>query len=474
MVPGTTNPRENVFCCGEGRTPHICGLLCKTMRTLFEEDLLRRWYPLVLDRECGGYFTNVTHDWKLPPEQEKMIVTQARHIWTTAKTAKFVQDGSRYEAYARHGLQFLRNFMWDQQYGGFFQIRSRQGGYSGCNGWREEKRTYGNAFAIFALAALYRLTNDPEVLEFAQEAFRWVEDHAHDSTYEGYFQFLTRQGEPFDRDSVYTSVASDRNELGYKDQNSSIHLLEAYTELYHVWQDPTLRKRLSSLLLLIRDTMVDDKGHLRLFFTRDWTPVSFRDASEETRAQNYGLDHVSFGHDYETAFLMLEASYALGIENDARTLSIARRMLEHAIMNGWDQHSGGFFDGGVYLQGSDQCAIVRPTKTWWGQAEALNALLIFSRIFPQDTGYWDLFEKEWDYTDRYILDHQNGDWFEGGLDQEPQFITGPKSHIWKCTYHTGRALMNCIALLSEDDHNDTGIAERKSAIEKMIAHWRRT
>jgi mannobiose 2-epimerase len=31
---------------------------------------------------------------------------------------------------------------------------------------------------------------------------------------------------------------------------------------------------------------------------------------QEIREKNYGLDHVSFGHDYETAFLMLEASIA--------------------------------------------------------------------------------------------------------------------------------------------------------------------
>ena len=448
--------------------------LSETMANHFEHDVLRKWYPLVLDTQCGGYLTNLEHDWALAPEQEKMIVTQARHIWTTSKAAGLVADGTPYEDFARHGLAFLKNSMWDDEYGGFYQIRSRDGGYSDVRGWREEKRTYGIAFAIFAIAALYRQTGDPEALALAQAAFRWVEEHAHDPTYGGYFQFLTRQGEPFDAQSQYRTVAADRNELGYKDQNSSIHLLEAYTELYLAWKDETLRKRLSALLTLIRDTMVGDKGYLNLFFTRDWTPVSFRNAPPETRALNYGLDHVSFGHDYETAFLMLEASHALDNENDARTLSIARRMIEHAILNGWDRQNGGFFDGGVYQDSSGLCTIVRNRKTWWGQAEGLNALLLFSRIFPHDTEYQELFEKQWAYIDRFVLDHEHGDWFEGGLDQEPELRTAPKSHIWKCTYHTARALMNCIALLSDETDMTSGLRERRKALQSFIAHWKRT
>jgi mannobiose 2-epimerase len=194
--------------------------------------------------------------------------------------------------------------------------------------------------------------------------------------------------------------------------------------------------------------------------------------SEATRSLNYSLDHVSFGHDYETAFLMLEASHALGIENDTRTLTVAKQMLDHAMENGWDRDLGGFFDGGYYLEGSDRCTIVKSTKTWWPQAEALNTLLIFSRIFPENARYREFFEKQWEYVDTYVLDHRNGDWYEGGLDKEPSCATAPKGHMWKCSYHTGRALMNCIALLSNETSGKSGIATRRSELEKLVEHWR--
>ena len=77
-----------------------------------------------------------------------------------------------------------------------------------------------------------------------------------------------------------TADVPSTSDLGYKDQNSSIHLLEALTELYQVWPDPLVKERLAELLYLVRDKITNSKGDLALFFQPDWTPVSFRDSSE--------------------------------------------------------------------------------------------------------------------------------------------------------------------------------------------------
>jgi mannobiose 2-epimerase len=442
------------------------------MFAALNDGLLKHWYPLVIDRECGGYYTNLAYDWAILPEQEKMVVTQARHIWTTSKVAGISEDAASYEAMARHGFRFLRDVMWDKRTGGFYQIRGRKGGVSAVGGWRDEKRTYGNAFVVYALAALYAQTHDQEVLDLAKRAFSWIEDHAHDPQYGGYFEFIAPDGKSFDRSSTYKTAAADANELGYKDQNSSIHLLEAYTELSRVWENPKVRKQLSNLLTLIRDTMVSDEGYLRLFFSSDWVPVSFRDAPEEERKANYGLDHVSFGHNCETAFLMLEASHALGLENDTRTPAIGKRMLDHALANGWDRTAGGFFEEGYYFAGEDRCTIIKNSKNWWSQAEGLNTLLLFSRIYPGN-GYEEYFARLWQYVKQYVLDAQYGDWFEAGMDTAPQFRTAPKSHIWKCTYHTVRALVNCIAFLSEEGEMNEGFKARRRELDSLVCHFTR-
>ncbi|MCL5021434.1 MAG: N-acylglucosamine 2-epimerase, partial [Bacteroidetes bacterium] len=83
-----------------------------------------------------------------------------------------------------------------------------------------------------------------------------------------------------------------------------------------------------------------------------------------------------------------------------------------------------------------------------------------------------------DYVKNSLLDYDHGDWFEGGLDKEPHFKTGPKGHIWKCNYHTGRAMMNCIKMLADDEFQpmkeNRGFRETKEETDKFIAHWQKT
>ena len=450
--------------------------ICTEMLEKLSDNLFNKWYPLTIDKEAGGYFTNLTYDLKIMPEQDKMIVTQARNMWSTAKAAEFF-DSMDFYNYSVHGFSFLKNKMWDNKYGGYFQIRNRFGDYSDVEGWGEEKRTYGNAFAVYGLAALYKLTSDEDVLNQIKKSFDWIERHSFDPIQQGYFQFLNRNGIPFGLQSEYKTKASDAFEVGFKDQNSSIHLLEAYTELYGIWKDEHVRKQLLGLLNLIRDIITHPKGYLRLFFEEDWTPISFRNSTKEIREANYRLDHVSFGHDYETAFLMLEASYVLGLENDIETLEKAKKMMDHAIENGWDNNNAGFFDEGYYFTENGKCEIIKDTKNWWAQAEGLHALLLFSRIFPNEEKYFDLFVRQWDYIKKYLIDETNGDWYWGSLEKEPFYKTEPKGSIWKCTYHNGRALMNCVKMLSDEDftlyQSNKNFRCIKEESDNFIGHWRK-
>lgn len=452
-------------------------IISEDMLNALKFNIINNWYPLVLDHEQGGYFTNIDKDWHITPEQEKMIVSQARHVWVLSKFSSFFGN-PEFINMALHGYEFLKKAMWDKNTGGFYQMRSREGGFSNAYRYREEKRTYGNAFGIYSLAALAAASKNDEVLDFAKTAFNWLETNAFDPELKGYFQFIGPDGKPFDRNSVYKTEAYDEVELGYKDQNSSIHLLEAYTELYSVWKDDKVKEKLTDLLELIRNVITTEKGHMNLFFENDWKPVSFRDAPKEVREANYRLDHVSFGHDYETAFLMLEASHTLGIENDVKTLTTGKKMVDHALANGFDNANGGFFDEGYYFAGDEKLTIIKNTKNWWAQAEGLNILLMMSLIFPEEQKYSECFYKQWKYVKTNLIDFEHGDWFEAGVDIEPQFKTGPKSHMWKCTYHTGRALMNCITMLIDETfplYTENGLFRGiKNSSDEFIEHWKKT
>ncbi|MGL6267714.1 MAG: AGE family epimerase/isomerase, partial [Chitinophagaceae bacterium] len=49
---------------------------------------LNSWYPVCIDSANGGYLSNLAYDFKPMENQDKMIVTQARHLWTTSVIAK--------------------------------------------------------------------------------------------------------------------------------------------------------------------------------------------------------------------------------------------------------------------------------------------------------------------------------------------------------------------------------------------------
>jgi mannobiose 2-epimerase len=404
------------------------------------------WYPLVIDSEQGGFFSDVNYKWELEGSQNKMIVTQSRHIWSVSNLLNqlpgFYPDKNLMLKAGAHGFRFLQEKMWDKEFGGFYDLVDRSG-----TPLKENnviiKRAYGNSFAIYALAAYYKCSGDSSALELAKKTFAWLDKNSFDPLYGGYFQFLSKQGVPFKKGFGNAPP---------KDQNSSIHLLEAFTELYSVWPDVKLKERLSALLHIIRDKITTDKGYMNLFFKQDWTPVSFKNSDEETRRENYEFDHVSFGHDVETAYLMLEASEVLGTENDSLTLRIAKKMVDHALNNGWDNENGGIFDGGYYFGNEKRAAIIKDTKEWWSQAEALNTFLMMADLFPEQKEYYkEKFLQQWEFIKESVIDKEYGGWYWGGLDKDPERKTFHKATIWKGNYHTSRSLINCIKRLSKNE-----------------------
>ena len=419
--------------------------IAAAMERSLEDDLLGKWYPQCIDTVYGGFMSTFTYQMKPTGSQDKMIVTQARHTWVNAKAALRYPDKPYYRKGAVIGFHFLADKMWDKQYGGFYTLVTQTGEIP--PGSDLSKTAYGNAFGIYALSAFYQLTGDTATLELVKKAFYWLEEHSHDPVHKGYFQHLQRDGTPIQRTKDIPVTA----ETGLKDQNSSIHLLEALTELYEIWNDALVRERLQEMLLLIRDQIITPRGNLTLFFRPDWTPVSLLDSSRTYILAHHNLDYVSFGHDVETAYLMLEASHVLGLQHDSTTLIIGKRLVDHALKNGWDNQVGGFYDEGFYFKGDSAITILKESKNWWAQAEGMNTLLLMSDYFPSDPHlYFEKFRKLWKYTDTYLIDHEYGDWYDEGLDKSPERRTALKGQIWKATYHNYRALSNCVDRLNQE------------------------
>jgi cellobiose epimerase len=154
--------------------PETRAKLASEIEKSIKTEMLNKWYPQAVDKESGGFLSTFTYDWKPTGPQDKMVVTQARHIWSNAKAAQLYPNETHYLSSAKHGVAFLRDKMWDKTNGGFYTLVDRQGnvktqggGYAGGS-----KNAYGNAFAIYGLSAYYQASGDTSALNLAKKTFR--------------------------------------------------------------------------------------------------------------------------------------------------------------------------------------------------------------------------------------------------------------------------------------------------------------
>jgi len=412
--------------------------------------ILEPWYPLVIDTVNGGYHSNFAYDWSREANSgTRALVQQARHVWATSLVHENYPKKNEYLDYASNGFRFLKDAMWDLEFGGFHAYCTQEG--LPVENSLNEKKVYGQAFAVYGLSKYYSVSRDPEALDLVKKTFLWLEDHVHDQEYGGYFENLRRNGSPVLEPDPTGGPNSSLN-AGIKDYNSSIHVMEALTELYQIWPDSLVRVRLEEMFHLIRDTFVHPDGYLQLFFEPDWTLVNRDPAVEGDEEGQWILDHYTYGHDVETAFLLLETAHVLGWGEEEKTRHIAKKLVDHSLASGWDSVNGGFFDAGV--DGENGIRIVNNHKSWWGLVEGMNALLLMHTLYPEDSQDYDaLFLEAWEHIDSYLIDKTYGGWYNAATDTYPETVNQPKSHIWKTTYHNVRGMVHCIHMLHELTNN---------------------
>src|ERR1700730_18482587 len=139
------------------------------MEKSIKTELLNKWYPQSVDTIYGGFLTTFTYDFKPTGPQDKFIVTQARHTWTTAKAAQLYPGIAYYIKCSKNGFLFLRDKMWDKTYGGFYNLVDRRG--NDKSNPKVPKDAYGNAFGIYALSAYYKVSRDTAALGLAKKTF---------------------------------------------------------------------------------------------------------------------------------------------------------------------------------------------------------------------------------------------------------------------------------------------------------------
>ncbi len=391
-----------------------------------KENIVAFWLPRCLDRTNGGYIINFGPAGEARGEGTRGIVTQARMVWLFARLARGGFSGAEWGRKelldaAELGYRLLLEKMWDHRNGGFYWEVDA----AGDRKIRPAKHMYGQSFALYALSEYHLASGRPDVLRFARRFFDVLEDRAHDRRHGGYIEAFNEDwSAPPEGSETYMRPA------GMKLMNTHLHLMEAMTTFCRASRLPAARERLGELITIESNTVVrKDVGACTDKYTREWTPLVDGD---------YG--RVSYGHDLENIWLLMDACDAAGIPNSPLA-DLYRTLFAYSRKWGYDEQEGGFFESGHFGRPAD-----RRDKIWWVQAEALVSALRMYEM-TKEPAYLEVFERTWDFVSKRQIDWEHGEW-HAVITPEGK-ITGDKANIWKAGYHNGRALIECLATLAK-------------------------
>jgi mannobiose 2-epimerase len=388
--------------------------LGRSMERDLRENVLPFWMGRVPDQTRGGFHGLVADDGTVDPAGPRGGVLNARILWTFAAAARRYGDPG-YRRMADRAFCYLLEHFWDEEHGGVYWMLDQEG-----RPVSDRKQTYNQAFALYGLAEHHRATGSPEALDRAVRLYRTIEEHAADRLHGGYEEARGRDWRPLE--DVRLSE-KDRNTP--KSMNTHLHVMEGYANLLRVWDGDDLRERLRALVEIHLERILDpESGHLLLFFDEAWTPVD--------RA-------ISYGHDIEASWLLVEAAEVLGDPDlHERSVAVAETIARATLFEGLDPGHGG-----VYAERADNGPL-DDEKHWWMQAEAIVGFVNAWEL-TGDQAFLRAAERTWQFVDRFLVDRTHGEWrWRVARDGSP--IPGlPKVEPWKCPYHNSRAALETLA-----------------------------
>lgn len=371
-------------------------------------EILHFWLTQSLDHRQGGFIGKMDNQGLVDYTAPKGLVLNARILWTFSAAYAYTQDPMCLAA-AQRAFGVLSTQFYDPEYGGYYWSINPDG-----SALSTRKQIYGQAFVLYALAEYHRIAADDlqeGVLTQAQAVFHWIEKYSFDKQDLGYWEAVARNGTTLEDLRL---SARDRNDP--KTMNTHLHVLEAYANFYRIWPDTNLYQQLKGLIDLFLDKIIHPQSHhLICFFDAQWRPSPAL---------------ISYGHDIETAWLLLEAAEVIQYRiEDARKMAVS---VARAAAEGFDSGLGA-------LRYEEHLAETQ----WWVEAEAVVGFLNAWQLTQEET----FLEKAlacWAYIKNELKDKEKGEWF-WGIDANGKVLEGEdKIGFWKCPYHNTRACLEAL------------------------------
>jgi len=381
------------------------------------ESILDYWIARTIDPVKGGFYGRIRADDTVEMDAPRGSVLNARILWTFSAAYRLNRREDCLDTATRCYRYIVEHFI-DHNRGGVYWSIDADG-----RPLDTKKQIYALAFTVYGLTEYFAATGLPEAREAAIRLYRDIEEHSYDKVRGGYLEAFSADWTAL---ADLRLSAKDANEK--KTMNTHLHVLEAYTNLYRIWKDPGLQQQVYRLIANFLQHMIDPiTHHLVLFLDEDWNPRS---------------DTISYGHDIEASWLLLEAAEIVSDHEETVVRPVRKISLDmvKAAAEGLAP------DGALYYEYEPAGDHWRKEKHWWVQAEAMVGFVNAWQL-SGDPAFYYQFEGVWSFIDRFIIDHARGEWIWGLQEDNTPMAGEDKVGIWKCPYHNGRALIELIRRL---------------------------
>ena len=397
--------------------------------------ILSFWATYSPDPGDNGFWGELNDQNQPVRGAKKGSVLNARMLWSFA-TGYGSTKNEQYLKLADNAFTYYLHHFKDPQFGGAYWYVAPPGGLHNTQTTvldpvGSKKQIYAQAFWIYALSAYYKVTQKQDALLEAISLFNLIEKYSHDPKAGGYFEAFAR-----DWSEINDQRLSSKDLNTAKTMNTHLHILEGYMALFQIWPDSQLKQQISHLLDCFDQYIIDPATHhLRLFF----------DADFKKPANATGIT-LSFGHDIEAAWLLLEAAGIIQEPVYIAKMQLHCTDIATAAMQGVDKDTGGLNYECQMDTDIPDAYIMHGEKHWWVQAEALVGFLEAYLQSGQLVFYYRAADV-WQYIRRHLLS-PTGEWL-WGIDAQGDPMTGYyKIGFWKCPYHNLRAMIEAEKRLS--------------------------
>ena len=374
------------------------------------DSILDYWKEFSPDDEHGGFVGRRDHYNKLIPKANKGIILNTRLLWTFSAIGNFKRDKNTVE-FAVRAYNYLKDYFQDSKNGGVFWELD----YTG-KPVNTRKQIYAQAFAVYALSEYYKLTQEEEAKNWAVSIFGLIEEHGRDRKNNGYLEAFQQDWSP-----IEDMRLSEKEDNSSKTMNTHLHILEAYTTLYQVTGEERVKEALQNLSeLFLERFYAEEMQHFHLFFDEYWNRTN---------------SIVSYGHDIEAVWLIIEAVKALNNPDLLeRANKVAVAVAETFLKEGYVKGSG------VLNEKNLDSGKLDNDRHWWPQVEAMVGLDFAFRL-TNENKFQEAIYDIWKYTKAQIIDRENGEWYFRVNEKNEPYTNEDKLGMWKAPYHNSRACM---------------------------------